>query len=251
VAVARVDSDVDFSPRPGARELRVLHADAHVLVVEKPPHVATHPLRPDESDTLVNDLVRDFPDVAGVGYSKREPGILHRLDRGTSGVVLVARTAPAFEALREALRAGAIEKRYLALAAGALERGRLECFLAPDPRSKKRVRATGSPAKGARHVITEIASVEPIGAFTLAGIVVNAAYRHQIRAHLAFERHPLAGDALYRGPSLDGLTRHFLHAVSIAFDHPQTHERIAIESPLAADLAGVLVRMGRAGPPGR
>jgi 23S rRNA pseudouridine1911/1915/1917 synthase len=244
-------AESDFEPLEGERPLVVLHADSDVLVVEKPAGIATHPLRASERDTLVNDLVKAYPDLRGVGYAKREPGILHRLDRGTSGAVLVARNAAAFDRLRTALREGAIEKEYTALAAGDVEVARYECFLGPDPKSSKKVRATGSPARGAKSVLTNVLSSESKNDLSLVRVSASAAYRHQIRAHLAFLGHPLAGDELYRGPSIDGLTRHFLHASAIRLSHPQTGARLAIESALAPDLVEVLVRTGFASLPAR
>jgi 23S rRNA pseudouridine1911/1915/1917 synthase len=244
ILVSSEVSDADFTPVASGRAPVVLYEDRDVLVLDKAAGVATQPLRAEERDTLVNDLVGTYPEVLGFGYAKREPGILHRLDRGTSGAVLVARNAISFDTLRTALRKGSIEKRYVALAAGRLERGRYECFLAPDPRNKKKVRATGSPARGARAVVTDVSEATHAGDLSLVRVSASAAYRHQIRAHLAFMGHPLAGDALYRGPAIEGLERHFLHASSIRFAHPRTGASIEVTSELPRDLEAALVRTG-------
>jgi 23S rRNA pseudouridine1911/1915/1917 synthase len=251
IVVSSEVSGTDFVPVASGRAPVVLYEDRDVLVLDKAAGVATQPLRADERDTLVNDLVGAYPDVLGVGYAQREPGILHRLDRGTSGAVLVARNAESFDKLRGALRGGAIEKEYLALAAGEVDRGGYECFLAPDPKNKKKVRATGSPARGARAVVTNVLEAMHEGELSFVRVSASAAYRHQIRAHLAFLGHPLAGDALYRGPAIEGLERHFLHASSIRFAHPRTGKRITVESPLPPELDAVLVRTGFEARPGR
>lgn len=240
----------DPIPDPGVA-LALAYEDADVVVVDKPAGVACHPLRHDERGTLANALVARFPELVGVGYAPREPGLLHRLDTGTSGLLLVARNAEAFDKLREALRAGEVDKRYLALAAGVVERdaGTLDVPLAPHPRDPRRMLACTHPRDAARYharpAVTRYEVRERLAAYTLLEVSVEAATRHQIRAHLAAAGHPLAGDTLYGGPVVAALERQFLHASSLAFPHPRTGRRVQVRSELPADLARVLDEAAR------
>lgn len=241
-------------PRSGAFEaspdpdlvLPLLHVDDHLVVVDKPAGVPSHPLRPEEVGTAAGALVARFPEMTGVGYSPREPGLLHRLDTDTSGVLLVARDADTFEALRADLEGGRMDKRYLALCAGAVSAPAVvDVPLASDPADARRVLACPDPAEAARRRArpgrTEILSARPIeGGLTLIEVRATRAGRHQIRAHLSHVGHPLAGDALYGGPSLPGLARHFLHASSITLRHPVHGGTVTIESPLPSELQALL-----------
>jgi 23S rRNA pseudouridine1911/1915/1917 synthase len=240
VAAAEADPDLP---------LVVLHEDAHLVVVDKAAGVPSHPLRAHERGTVAGALLARYPEMAGVGYSPREPGLVHRLDTGTSGVLLAARDAATFEALRDALRAGEIDKRYLALAEGRVAAPDVVRMpLATDPRDERRVVACATPNEaerlGARPAVTEILASEPRGAFSLVTASAPAARRHQIRAHLAAIGHPLAGDTLYRGLPVEGLARHFLHAASLALRHPVTGAALSVDAPLPSDLAAVLARIG-------
>jgi 23S rRNA pseudouridine1911/1915/1917 synthase len=240
-------ADFDATPDPvlGAA-LAVVHEDAHIVVVDKPAGVPAHPLRPGEVGTVAGALVARYPELAGVGYRRREPGILHRLDTDTSGLMLAARDATTFERLRLALRAGLIEKRYVALVEGALGAPRtITLPLATDPTDERRVRACvderDTVRLGARDAITRVLVAEPVGSsFTYVTVEAPVAGRHQIRVHFAAIGHPLAGDRLYGGPALEGLTRHFLHAVELSLVHPVTGKRLCLRAPLPPELARAL-----------
>lgn len=230
-------------------DLVVLHEDAWLVAVDKPPGVPTHPLRPDELGTVAGALVALYPEMAGVGYSAREPGIVHRLDNGTSGVLLAARDVETFEGLRAALKAGAFDKRYVALCAGVAHApAMIEVPLANDPGDRRRMVACPDPRDaerlGARLACTEILSATPAGDLSLVEVRARSATRHQVRVHLAQAGHPLAGDPLYGGPAVAGLERHFLHASSIALTHPVTGDRLRIEAPVPPDLTRVLGPLG-------
>ncbi|MCC6875739.1 MAG: RluA family pseudouridine synthase [Sandaracinaceae bacterium] len=240
----------DFvAPRCPDLELVVRYQDERLTIVDKPAGLPTHPLRVDDTRTLAGALLARYPEMEGVGYSLREPGIVHRLDNDTSGLVLAARDAESFDALREALRAGRIDKRYLALVAAPPSVLRVEYPIAPHPSDPRRVHACIDTHDRllveARDAVTEIVHVEARGPFALVELRVNAAVRHQIRAHLAALGCPLVGDWLYGGPEHDGLRRHFLHASEIAFDHPFTGELIRARSPLPSELAALLAELAR------
>jgi 23S rRNA pseudouridine1911/1915/1917 synthase len=218
--------------------LCVLYQDEAVVCADKPAGMPAHPLRPGERGTLASALLTRYPELAQVGYSPREPGIVHRLDTDTSGVMLAARDQAAFAALRAQLERGEIDKRYLALCAGVPAAPAVhEAWL-----SARGARVSVRPAQfaSARRVQTELLDVQPVGAYALVTARVHVARRHQIRAHLAALGHPIAGDLVYGGPVLTGLDRHFLHASELSFMHPRTGERTTVRAPLPAELQAVL-----------
>ncbi len=250
VVTLAVSPPVSLAALPDASlSLRILHEDAHLVVLDKDAGAPSHPLRPDELGTVANALVARYPEMAGVGYGPREPGLVHRLDTDTSGVLLAARDAETFARLREALRVGAIHKRYRALVEGALVAPTtLDYPLATHPRDARRVFACVEERDAvrlrARDAATHIVEAEPIGAFSRVRVEAPVAGRHQIRAHLAAAGHPLAGDRLYGGPAVAGLTRHFLHADTLRLEHPVTGATLHVEAPLPAELEAALAAVG-------
>ncbi len=209
-------SDFHAAPDEGL-VLQVLFESEDYVVVDKPAGVPSHPLKEGEVGTLAGALVARYPEMRGVGYSKREPGIVHRLDTDTSGVMLAARNQETFDELRRKLRAGEIEKRYLARCVGLVPAPILiETPIASDPRDGRKVRACTDPREikrlGAQPARTEVLSSRPAKDGSLIEVRVNNARRHQIRAHLASIGHPLLGDRLYGGPPL---SHHLLHASSL------------------------------------
>ena len=218
--------------------LQVVHEDRSLLIIDKPAFMPCHPLRAGEGGTLVSALLARYPELAGVGYATREPGLLHRLDTGTSGLLLVARDQATFDALRDALRAGALDKRYQALCVGALtapavHHGYLRARGA-------RVTVRSEPFADAVPITTELLSAQALSAFTLVEVRARFARRHQIRAHLAALGHPLASDEDYGGAALPGLRRHFLHASALRFTHPVTGQALSVASELPEDLRAAL-----------
>lgn len=227
--------------------LAIVHADEHIVVADKPAGMPSHPLKPGERGTAANALVARFPELASVGPAPREGGLVHRLDTDTSGLLLAARTGEAHAALRAQFAARSVEKGYLALVAGELHAGgEISLPLAHDPHDDRKVRAASDPEwaelHGARPALTRFAPLERRGGFTLLEVEIATGVLHQIRAHLAFLGHPLAGDALYGGPELPGLSRHFLHAARLAFAHPDG-TRAKFQSPLPPDLAAAFAAL--------
>jgi 23S rRNA pseudouridine1911/1915/1917 synthase len=246
VALAELPRPTDFTPAPAPEvPLVVVHEDPHLVIVDKPAGLPTHPLRPHERRTLANALLARYPEMAHVGYARREPGILHRLDNDTSGLLLAARSEAAFERLREQLRAGAIDKRYLALVDGlATAPSVVDVPIAPHPSDPRRVHPCVDEADrrlpAARPARTEISSARPLRGCTLLEVRATVAVRHQIRAHLASVGHPLVGDWLYGGSPLEAPSRHFLHASSLALSHPVTGQALRVRSELPPELAAVV-----------
>jgi 23S rRNA pseudouridine1911/1915/1917 synthase len=226
--------------------LEVRFESPSVLVVAKPAGQPTAPLRPGETGTLANALVGRFPELAGIGHSPREPGLIHRLDTDTSGLVVVARTAAAFDALSAALKDEAIEKGYYVVCAedGLPDEGSIDFPIANHPKDRRRVYPCVHPRDVARYAprpaSTRFSVVRRVSDLALVQVSIKKALRHQIRAHFEALGHPLAGDELYGGPPRPGLTRHALHAYRVAFAGPSPDLSFDVEEPLPADLAALV-----------
>jgi 23S rRNA pseudouridine1911/1915/1917 synthase len=213
-----------------------------VVVVRKPAGMPTAPIRPGERGTLAGALLGRYPELRGIGYREREPGLLHRLDTQTSGLVVAVRTHAAFGRLRRALEEGRIEKSYLSIveAEGLGDGGTVTAPLAPDPRDPRRVAVTADGAARARALRTTWRRLDVRGRFALVEARASHAYRHQIRAHLAWIHHPIAGDALYGGPRVPSLgDRHALHASYVAWAGDDAVPAFAVEDALPDDLAAL------------
>ena len=228
-------------------EVVIRHEDADVLVVAKPAGLVVHPGAGHPDGTLVNGLLARFPEIAGVGDPAR-PGIVHRLDRDTSGLLAVARSTVAYEALVEMLAAHDVDRRYCALVWGAFDtpRGVID---APIGRSTRRptrmaVRDTGRAARTMYEVVRELPRTEARRELSLLTCRLETGRTHQIRVHLQAVGHPVAGDAVYGGarPGVD-LDRPFLHAEHLGFAHPVTGAPVAVDEPLPPDLATVLAEL--------
>jgi 23S rRNA pseudouridine1911/1915/1917 synthase len=227
---------------PGGEDLPLVHVDDQVIVVDKPAGLVVHPGAGQPTGTLVQALLGRFPDLAGVGSSER-PGIVHRLDKGTSGLLVVARTPTAYESLVAQLGARTVDRRYLALVSGTIDTDAGVVDAPVGRRSGDRTRmavvAGGRPARTHYRVLSRY--TEPAEA-TLVECKLETGRTHQVRVHLAAIGHPVVGDARYGGARLTlPVERPFLHAAQLAFDHPTTGERCRFESPLPADLEAVLV----------
>jgi 23S rRNA pseudouridine1911/1915/1917 synthase len=237
----------------GLPELSVLFEDGHLLAVDKPAGIHSAPLRPGESGTFLGAVLARYPEVAGLpGIKAVEPGLLHRLDRETSGVLLVARTAEAFRNLRAAFAVGRVRKVYTALCAcrTELQAGRrlwAESRFAPHGRGRKRVRAIAAEdearprahrARKERQASaglyrTEAQVLERRGPWALVQAATLKGFRHQVRVHLAWLGLPIAGDALYGVPAPAGApARLYLHAAVIELAHPISGEPLRLGSPL-------------------
>ncbi len=214
----------------------------HVIVADKPAGQPTAPLRPGETGTIANALVGRYPEIAGVGYGAREPGVVHRLDTDTSGLLAVARTAEAFEIMKAALKDDRFQKDYLliCLEEGLPDSGTIEFPIANHPKDQRRVYACIHPRdvmrNAPRPASTQYEVVRRVGLYALVRVHVARALRHQIRVHFAAIDHALVGDALYGGPPVAGLERHALHASRIAFAGAGIIPPFDVESPLPPEM---------------
>ncbi len=232
---------------PGVR-FAVVHADDLVAVVDKPAGLVVHPGAGHDEGTLVGGLLARFPDLAdlvaaGVCPPDR-PGIVHRLDKGTSGLLAVARTEDAYRALVEQLATRSMERRYLALVVGEVadERGEIEAPIGRSARTptKMTVTAAGRPSRTSYRVLERRGRGTSVPT-TLLEVSLQSGRTHQIRVHMAAIGHPVVGDARYGTPERDlGSGRFFLHAYRLTFDHPGSGARVTFSSELPDDLANYL-----------
>ncbi len=235
-----VPSSVAPDVRPEEMELVILHEDEFLLLISKPPGIVVHPGSGNQTGTLVSGLLSYCASIAGVGDSAR-PGIVHRLDKDTSGVMVIAKRHDVHRALVEAFKARAMEKEYMALLHGIFEQkqGRLVASIGRHPvhRQKMAVRETGG-----RYAVTRWqVEKEFAGKYSLVRIGIETGRTHQIRVHMASLGHPVAGDLLYgahRSPQI--FPRQLLHACRIRFRHPMTGEKLDIAAPLWPDFLEVL-----------
>jgi 23S rRNA pseudouridine1911/1915/1917 synthase len=211
----------------------IVHLDEALAVVDKPAGLVVHPAPSHEGPTLVSELA----EILGGGDPER-PGIVHRLDKGTSGLLVVARSDEAHAALQAQVQAREVERVYLALAGGHLA-SRTGTIDAPIGRARQRHRMAVSGA-ASRQARTHFEVLELLPRESYVEVRLETGRTHQIRAHFAAIGHSLTGDPTYGGAERYGLERQFLHAHRLAFDHPTTGERLSFESPLPPDLAAAL-----------
>lgn len=216
-------------------ELRIVHLDDHLAVVDKPAGLVVHPAPAHTGPTLVDELA----EILGGGGDPERPGIVHRLDKGTSGLLVVARDDETHAALQRAVRARDVLRIYLALADGRLA-SRTGTIDAPVGRASRRRHKMAVSGAGAREARTHFTALELLPRETYLEVRLETGRTHQIRVHFAAIGHPLTGDVTYGGAERYGLERQFLHAHRLAFRHPRTGEQLEFTSPLPEDLATAL-----------
>jgi 23S rRNA pseudouridine1911/1915/1917 synthase len=242
-----VPEPVEALPAAEDLPLRIVYEDRDVVVVDKPAGMVVHPAAGHARGTLVNALLHHIVDLSGIG-GERRPGIVHRLDRGTSGLMVVAKHDAAHEALARQFHDREVEKRYTALVWGVVQAGRrIDDPIGRDPVNRKKMSAR---ARRSREAVTRIVAAEHFGrALTLAEIAIQTGRTHQIRVHLSAIGHAIVGDPLYGGlhrrvpgdlRAVTHLERPFLHAAWIAFRHPGDGRRVEFSSRLPDDLQRVL-----------
>lgn len=227
--------------------LEILYEDDHLIAVNKPAGLVVHPGAGHVHGTLVQALLSRYPDLASMSDADDDathrPGIVHRLDRDTSGVILIARTPIALRRLRHQFKVRTVEKKYLALVVGRPEApaGLIDVPLGRDPRNRQRFapRSDGKPAR------TRYTTRQALGPYTLLDVDMETGRTHQIRVHLAWLGCPIAGDTVY-GPKKKhlGLTRHFLHAWKLQLKHPESGQLLPLEAPPDPYLMTVLAKLG-------
>lgn len=226
--------------------LDILYQDADVAVINKPAGMVVHPAAGHASGTLVHALLHHLTDLSGIGGELR-PGIVHRLDRGTSGVMVVAKNDLAHQDLARQFRDREVEKEYIALVWGVVQAGRrIDAAIGRDPVHRQKMSAR---AKRARHAVTRITRAFHMPGMTLCQVAILTGRTHQIRVHLNEIGHPIIGDSVYGGVhrrvagdirAVQRLQRPFLHAARLAFHHPRDGRRMEFTAPLPADLQSVL-----------
>jgi 23S rRNA pseudouridine1911/1915/1917 synthase len=216
-------------------ELRVVHLDEHLAVVDKPAGLIVHPAPSHDGPTLVDELA----EILGGGADPERPGIVHRLDKETSGLLVVARDDATHAALQELVRRREVERVYLALAGGRLgsRTGTIDAPIGRASRQRHRMAVSGAASRQAR---THFEVLELLAAESYLEVKLETGRTHQIRAHFGAIGHPLIGDATYGGEEKYGLARQFLHAHRLAFAHPAGGEAMEFRSELPADLAAAL-----------
>jgi len=244
-----VPDAVPATAAPEELPLTIVFEDQDIVVVDKPAGMVVHPAAGHDSGTLVNALLHHVEDLSGIGGEQR-PGIVHRLDKGTSGLMVVAKHDAAHQELARQFQEREVEKEYIALIWGVVAAGRrIEDPIGRDPANRQRM---STRARRARTAVTRIAWAEHFPGVALLGVAIATGRTHQIRVHLSSIGHPIVGDATYGGvhrrvPSqlraVKALERPFLHAARLAFRHPGDGRVLAFESELPADLARVLAQL--------
>jgi 23S rRNA pseudouridine1911/1915/1917 synthase len=242
-----IDPDVKAEALP----LPIVYQDRDLLVVDKPAGMVVHPAAGHDSGTLVNALLHHVDDLSGIGGEKR-PGIVHRLDRGTSGLMVVAKHDAAHEELSRQFRDREVEKEYIALVWGEVMAGRrIDAPIGRDASNRKKMSAAApNRVRRSREAVTRIVGAEHFGrTLTLVQVAIHTGRTHQIRVHLSAIGHPVVGDSLYGGVhrrvpgdlrAVTHLDRPFLHAARLAFKHPADGRRLEFTSDLPDDLQRVL-----------
>ena len=245
-----VPEPADPTPKAEALDLPILYQDPQLAVIDKPAGMVVHPAAGHASGTLVNALLHHVDDLSGIGGEKR-PGIVHRLDRGTSGLMVVAKNDAAHEALCRQFHDREVEKEYTALVWGEVMAGRrIDAPIGRDPSNRKKMSSAPARIRRSREAVTRIVGAEHFGrVLTLARVAIHTGRTHQIRVHLSAIGHPVVGDSLYGGVhrrvpgdlrAVTHLERPFLHASKLVFTHPSDGRRMTFTSDLPDDLARVL-----------
>ena len=239
-------------PLPAPRaNVPIVYEDEAILALDKPAGMATHGFSARDDDTLANFVLARWPELLTVGKSRWEPGLVHRLDAETSGLLLVAKTQMAFASLRKQFRRREVNKTYWALVWGdSLDGGEIHSPLAHDRSDKRKMRvfdadASGKPTRS-WPALTQYRRIGAAPGMSLLEVIMATGVTHQIRVHLAASGWPIVGDGLY-GPERKenfGLERHFLHAKRLEFHHPDTQRMVQLDSEIPADLTKVLERLG-------
>lgn len=236
-----VETDTVAEPIP----LDIRYEDSDIIVINKPAGMVVHPSLGHESGTLVNALLAHCPDLAGVGGEKR-PGIVHRLDKDTSGLIIAAKSDPALRAMQQQFKERTVLKRYLALVHGhfAPPAALLDAPIGRDPRHRKKMAVvldSGTGTTQSRPAQTHFRVLQYYADYSFLECLPRTGRKHQIRVHAAYLGFPLVGDTMYgRKKNAFGLRRHFLHAAELTFRRPSDNATLHIEAELPVELSAIL-----------
>ena len=241
-----IPAPVAAAPAPEPIPLRVVFEDPDIVVVDKPAGMVVHPGAGHAGGTLVNALLHHVKDLSGIGGELR-PGIVHRLDRGTSGLMVVAKHDRAHQELSRQFSDREVEKKYIALVWGVVQAGRrIDAPIGRDPEHREKM---STRARRARHAVTRVTLARHFKGVSYLEVAIATGRTHQIRVHLSAIGHPIVGDPTYGGVhrrvaphlrAVQRLERPFLHSAHLAFTHPADGRRVEFDSPLPLDLQDVL-----------
>jgi 23S rRNA pseudouridine1911/1915/1917 synthase len=242
-----IPAPVPAEPLPEALPITILFEDGDIVVIDKPAGMVVHPGAGHAGGTLVNALLHHVRGLKGVGGTER-PGLVHRLDRGTSGVMVIAKHDRAHRELTRQFHDREVEKEYVALVWGTPRRGQVfERPIGRDPKHRQRM---SSRSRRGRTAVTRLLEVDALGGVSLVRVSIATGRTHQIRVHLSEAGHPVVGDALYGGGrrrsgrlARIAVERPLLHAAQLALRHPGTGERLVFRAPIPADLADAVARL--------
>jgi 23S rRNA pseudouridine1911/1915/1917 synthase len=245
-----IPAPIAAAPEPEALPIRIVFEDRDVVVLDKPAGMVVHPGAGHSGGTLVNALLHHVKDLSGVGGELR-PGIVHRLDRGTSGLMVVAKNDRAHQELARQFADREVEKEYVALVWGVVHAGRrIDAPIGRDPNDRQRM---STRARRARHAVTRVTFSRDLDGVSLLHVAIATGRTHQIRVHLSAIGHPIVGDSTYGGVhrrtaghlrAVQRLERPFLHSARLVFTHPADGRRVEFDSPLPLDLQSVLDEIG-------
>ncbi|MCD1261636.1 RluA family pseudouridine synthase [Paenibacillus athensensis] len=232
-------ADVELAPEP--IPLDVVYEDADVIVVNKQRGLVVHPAPGHYAGTLVNALLHHCRDLSGINGVLR-PGIVHRIDKDTSGLIMAAKNDKAHAGLAEQLKAHTVNRKYVAVVHGNVphDQGTIDAPIGRDTADRKMYTVTD---KNSKHAVTHFAVLERFGDYTLVELMLETGRTHQIRVHMKFIGHPLVGDPMYgrsKGMTMDGQA---LHAAVLGFSHPRTGESLLFEAPMPPDMQELLQRI--------
>jgi 23S rRNA pseudouridine1911/1915/1917 synthase len=226
--------------------LAIIYEDPDIVILDKPPGMVVHPAAGHDGGTLVNALLHHLDDLSGIGGELR-PGIVHRLDRGTSGVMVVAKNDTSHQELARQFHDREVEKEYIALVWGLVQQGRrIDAPIGRDPSDRQKM---STRARRARNAVTRVTKAEHLKGVSLLRVAIATGRTHQIRVHLSAIGHPIVGDPTYGGVhrrvandlrAVQRLERPFLHAARLVFTHPTDGRRMEFETPLPPDLQAVV-----------
>jgi 23S rRNA pseudouridine1911/1915/1917 synthase len=237
---------VAATPAPEALPLLIVYEDEHLVVLDKPAGMVVHPGAGHAGGTLVNALLHHVKDLSGIGGELR-PGIVHRLDRGTSGLMVVAKNDAAHQELSRQFSDREVDKEYVALVWGLVQAGkRIDAPIGRDPGDRQKM---STRARRARNAVTRVTFARHYRGVSLVKVAIATGRTHQIRVHLSAIGHPIVGDSTYGGlhrrtpanlRAVQRLERPFLHSSHLAFTHPADQRRVEFDSPLPLDLQAVI-----------
>ncbi|MEN3337828.1 MAG: rRNA synthase [Acidobacteriota bacterium] len=241
-----VPAPTEATPEAESLPLLILYQDEHLVVLDKPAGMVVHPGAGHSSGTLVNALLHHVKDLSGIGGELR-PGIVHRLDRGTSGVMVVAKNDRAHQELSRQFAEREVDKEYIALVWGLVQAGkRIDAAIGRDPAQRQKM---STRARRARSAVTRVTAARHFKGVSLLKVAIATGRTHQIRVHLSAIGHPIVGDPTYGGlhrrtsatlRAVQRLERPFLHAARLAFTHPADGRRVEFDSPLPLDLQAIV-----------